>query len=89
MQKNHDNYDYVSCDVIRRFINGDSKAFEIVMKRYENYLHRCLTADAWKYGINPKDLELQDLKQVVWMEYDQIMKKKFRNKRDKSKTITR
>ena len=33
------------------------------------------------YGINPKDLELQDLKQVVWMEYDQIMKRKFRNKK--------
>ena len=81
MHKKYDDYDYVSCDVIRRFLNGDSKAFEIVMKRYGNYLHRCLTDDAWKHGIDPKELELQDIKQEVWMEYDRIMRMKFKNKK--------
>lgn len=83
MRGNHDNYDHVSCDVIARFLTGDSKAFEIVIERYGNYLHRCLTDDARKKDIDPESLELPDLKQEIWMEYDRIMRVKFKIKKSR------
>jgi len=47
MQRDYDNYDFISREVIRRFTEGDNKAYEIVMNRYANYLHRCCWKGAW------------------------------------------
>ena len=73
----YSNYDYVSCDVIRKFLKGENRAFEIVVKRYSNYLHRCFVGLAPKYRIKPCELPLDDLKQEAWLRYENIVRLKF------------
>lgn len=77
MNKDYSDFDYVSKEVIRRLVRGDSKAFGIVVRRYSNYLHRCFVGLAPKYRIKPCELPLDDLKQEVWLRYENIVRLKF------------
>jgi hypothetical protein len=83
MQRDYDNYDFISREVIRRFTEGDNKAYEIVMNRYANYLHRCFVGKALGFKLNPQRLDMENLKQEAWVRFAVIMQQKFKTKKRK------
>ena len=74
----YDNYDYLTEETIQRASEGDSKALSDVILRYMNYGRKCFrTLAATKYGRDPETLPMEDLMQMVWMRFAEIIVKKF------------
>lgn len=74
----YDNYDYLTEETIQRASEGDSKALSDVILRYMNYGRKCFrTLATTKYGRDTETLPMEDLMQMVWMRFAEIIVKKF------------
>ena len=74
----YDNYDYLTEETIQRASEGDSKALSDVILRYMNYGRKCFrTLATTKYGRDLETLPMEDLMQMVWMRFAEIIVKKF------------
>ena len=74
----YDNYDYLTEETILKASEGDGKALSDVILRYMNYGRKCFrTLAAPKYGRDPETLPMEDLMQIVWMRFADIIVNKF------------
>ena len=65
-EKHHKN---VNADVIRRACNGDSRALGEVITHYQNYLKAVIITTAVRFDIDPEEISVDDLAQIVWVKF--------------------
>lgn len=70
MQENSsDKYKYVDAEVVRRAaLFNDDNAFNIIFERYEKHLEKMIRRVAGKFHMSLDDYSIQDLKQTVWID---------------------
>ena len=77
--RRYEKYDHISEDVIRRACKGDGNALSTVISRYENYGRKCFRTYATTvFELDINRVPMDDLMQIVWMKFVEVVVKKFK-----------
>jgi len=56
-------------EVIRRACEGDSSALGEVVAHYQNYVIAVIITTAIRFGLDPDEVPVEDLAQIVWVKF--------------------
>ena len=65
-EKYHEN---MKSEVIRKACNGDSSALGEVVAHYQNYVKAVIITTALRFGLEPEEVPVEDLAQIVWVKF--------------------
>ena len=56
-------------EVIRKAYCGDDAALCYIISHYQNYVKAVIITTAIRFGLEPEDIPVDDLAQIVWVKF--------------------
>ena len=77
-KRRYEDYENVCADVIREACEGDSVAMNRVIAHYMNYGRKCFrTIASTVFNLDVRYIPMDDLMQLVWIEFVRVIREKF------------
>ena len=77
-KRRFEEYENVSADVIREACKGDNGAMNRIIAHYLNYGRKCFrTIVSTVFNLDVRFIPMDDLMQLVWIEFMRVIREKF------------
>ena len=77
-KRRFEEYENVSADVIREACKGDNGAMNRIIAHYQNYGRKCFrTIASTVFNLDVRFIPMDDLMQLVWIEFMRVIREKF------------